>query len=80
MRWSWHYARNIRRRYLKSIRDYFLGGGAGIALTLLESHAKPSIRPSPVVAQLGTTYQSLSLSFESWSCSVTSWGVKAAMR
>lgn len=31
-----------------------------------------------MVAQLGTTYQTLSLSFDSWRASVTSWGFIAA--
>ena len=60
---------------------YFLGtAGAGVALTLLDSQANPSSRPSPVVAQLGTTYQTLSLSF--WSCkaSVTSCGFMAGVK
>lgn len=57
---------------------YFLAGAGG-ALTLLESQARPSRRPSPVVAQLGTTYQTLSLSLESCRASVTSWGFMAAM-
>src|SRR5690349_15030117 len=53
---------------------YFFAGAAGGALTLLESHAKPSRRPSPVVAQLGTTYQTLSFSLDRCRASVTSWG------
>lgn len=56
---------------------YFLAGAAGGALTLLESQARPSRRPSPVVAQLGTTYHTLSLSLDSCSTSVTSWGFMA---
>lgn len=40
---------------------YFLAGVGG-AFTLLDNQARPSSRPSPVVAQLGTTYQTLSLS------------------
>lgn len=55
---------------------YFLAGAGG-ALTLFDNHARPSRRPSPVVAQLGTTYQTLSLSLESWRASVTSWGFMA---
>ena len=38
---------------------------------LLDSHASPSRRPSPDVAQLGTTYQTLSLSLWSSSAAVT---------
>lgn len=54
-------------------RLYFLAGAGGV-LTLLDNQARPSMRPSPVVAQLGTTYHTLSLSLESWSASVTSCG------
>jgi hypothetical protein len=56
--------------------NYFLAGAAGV-LTLFDSHAKPSNKPSPDVAQLGTTYQTLSLSLDSWSASVTSCGFMA---
>lgn len=55
---------------------YFLGGGMG-ALTLVDSQPSPSTRPSPVVAHEGTTYQTLSLSLESWRASVTSLGLRA---
>jgi hypothetical protein len=61
----------VRVRFL-----YFLTG-AGDALTLLDSQDRPSRRPSPLVAHEGTTYQTLSLSLESCSASVTSCGVMA---
>jgi len=53
--------------------NHFLFGFGG-DLTLFVSHANPSSNPSPVVAQLGTTNQILSLSWESLSASVTSCG------
>lgn len=58
-------------------KNHYFFTGAGGALTLLDSQARPSRRPSPVVAQLGTTYHTLSLSLESWRASVTSWGFRA---
>ncbi len=59
------------RRGRRQESGYFWAGVAG-DLTLLDSHASPSKRPSPVVAQLGTTYQILSFSLDSCSASVTS--------
>ena len=53
---------------------YFFPAGAGGDLTLFDSHARPSSSPSPVVAQLGTTYQTLSFSLSSWRALVTSCG------
>lgn len=60
---------------------YFFGGPpAGGDLTLLDNQAKPSSRPSPVVAQLGTTNHILSLSLLSSRRWVTSWGFMAGER
>lgn len=58
-----------RKWGLDAVPSAGLGGESlGGALT------KPSRRPSPVVAQLGTTYQILSFSWLSFRASVTSWG------
>jgi len=43
-----------------------------------DERTKPSSKPSPVVAQLGTTNQILSLSCDNFSASVTSCGFIAA--
>lgn len=54
-----------------------------ILLTRVEDriiHTRPSNNPSPVVAQLGTTNHTLSLSWVNWSLSVTSWGVIAVKK
>lgn len=81
---GWRRRRARRGRHGPAPGDfYFLGGGAaaaaeGWALTLLDSQARPSSRPSPVVAHDGTTNQTLSFSLLSWSASVTSWGFMAA--
>lgn len=57
---------------------YFLAGAAGV-FTLLDSQARPSSRPSPVVAQLGTTNHILSFSWFSLRASVTSCGFIAVV-
>lgn len=60
-------------------RAYFFGCVGG-DLTLFDSQARPSSSPSPVVAQLGTTYQILSFRVLSFSMSVTSCGFIATVR
>lgn len=65
-----------RKAFAARLVVYFLAGAGG-ALTLLDSQARPSSRPSPVVAQLGTTYQTLSFSFDRFRASVTSCGFMA---
>ena len=50
------------------------------SLTLLLSHARPSKMPSPVVAQLGSTFQTWSLAIlSSCSLSETSFGRMAGV-
>lgn len=56
---------------------YFFGGPWAGDLTLLDSQARPSRRPSPVVAQLGTTDHVLPWSLLSSSLVVMSLGSKA---
>lgn len=67
-----YFAELCLSRIKKIVMFYFLATGAGGDLTLFDNHAKPSSKPSPVKAQDGTTYHTLSFSLSSCRAAVTS--------